>query len=742
MPGAVTRLPENYTPLTIHKKMNLLEPCYVNPYSMKSSLLLITLVVAFLVGTAAIAVSEPVRRDHVEVELVSDRITVRPGDTITVGLHMRLDHEWHLYWTNPGDAGLAPRIKWNLPEGSVALPPQFPVPKRIPAGPLVSFGYDGELLLLTDIILPGNRQFDEPFAISAEVDWLVCKVECIPGEAVLSTSLPVTDSDPVYDSSWVVRFGEARLKQPASDSNWDVAAGESRSQLKIKLSSNPTSANTTPDEVFFFPDKKGIIENATPQQLSKTAEGFEVLITKNPLSTDTLTEISGMLVSTKPWVDGNTRLGLRFSAPVEPMAEPQPLAFAATDITWWQAILFAFAGGIILNLMPCVLPVLSIKVLGFVQQAGEGQRRILKHNFAFAFGVILSFWILAVGLLLLRAGGEQLGWGFQLQSPTFIIILTSFMFLMALNLLGVFEVGASLTGIGSGTKRSGLTGSFIAGVTATVVATPCTAPFMGSALGFSLTQPAWISLAIFTSLGLGMAAPYVVLTSSPWLLRFVPKPGRWMETLKHAMGFLLLATVVWLIWVLSIQAGTDSILLLLGTLLCLAVSAWILGRWGGYAIDQGKRFVAYALALALAISSVTLAASYIVPVGPSLTSESVNNGLAWEQYSPERVVELHGQGRPLLIDFTAAWCLSCKVNERVAFGSVDVQGRLNELSVVTMKADWTSRDERITRALASFGRNSVPLYVLYTGKSGEAPIVLPEILTPGIVIEALNKIEG
>ncbi len=728
--------------LTAHKKMNFLEPCSVNPYSMKSSLRLIKLVAAILVGTAATAPSEPIRRDHVEVELVSDRVSARPGDTITVGLVMRLDQEWHLYWTNPGDAGLAPRIKWNLPDGGTALPLQFPVPKRIPAGPLVSFGYDEELLLLSDIILPNNLQSGIPIVISGEVDWLVCRVECIPGEAILSISLPITDDVPTYDSVWARRFNEVRSAQPAIDPDWNVAAGASKNQLKLTLARDPASTNTTPSEVFFYPDKKGIIENAASQKITVTADGFEVLITKNPLSTDTLTEISGILASASNWVDANSRTGLRFTAPVESISTPQTVAFAATDITWWQAILFAFVGGVILNLMPCVLPVLSIKVLGFVQQAGQGQLRILKHNLAFTFGVLLSFWVLAIGLLLLRAGGEQLGWGFQLQSPTFIIILTSFMFLMALNLLGVFEVGASLTGIGSGSRRSGLIGTFIAGVTATVVATPCTAPFMGSALGFSLTQPAWMSLAIFTSLGLGMAAPYVVLTSSPWLLRFVPKPGRWMETLKHAMGFLLLATVVWLIWVLSIQAGTDSVLLLLGTLLCLGVSAWILGRWGGYAINQGKRFVAYSMALALAIASISLAVTYVVPIGQPLTAGIMSDGLAWEQYSPERVVELHGQGRPLLIDFTAAWCLSCKVNERVAFGSVDVQGKLNELSVVTMKADWTSRDERITRALASFGRNSVPLYVLYTGKSGDAPIVLPEILTPGIVIEALNKIEG
>ena len=721
--------------------MNFREPYYVNSFSMLRYLIAASILLGALLLQPLLA--ESVKREHIEVQLVSDRTSVQPGDTVTVGLMMTLEDEWHVYWTNSGDAGLAPRINWTLPEGATALPPQFPAPKRITAGPLVSFGYDKELLLLSDIIIPVNTQPGHNFAISAEVDWLICKVECIPGDAMLTLSLPVTPGNRSVNEQWSQRFAEVRSTLPAIDPSWNVAANASASALKLQIAKDPQSGNSPPRDIFFFPNQKGIIENAQPQKLTSTADGFELLIPRNKMNTDTIQSISGMLVSSEHWVAGNSRRALAFTAQVEPMPNTPIAAVAAAgaDIGPWEAILFAFLGGIILNLMPCVLPVLSIKVLGFIQQAGESRRKVAAHNSLFTLGVLTSFWILAAALLLLRAGGEQLGWGFQLQSPAFIIILSAFMFLVGLNLLGVFEVGVSLTGVGSGSRRSGLIGSFLAGVTATVVATPCTAPFMGSALGFSLTQPVFISIAIFTALGLGMAAPYVILTSSPFLLKFVPKPGRWMETLKHAMGFLLMATVVWLAWVLSIQTGADSILLLLATLLVLAVAAWIYGRWGNIAVVRSKRTTAQIVAAVLIIGAISAAAlNSPTPMTSTVSSTSAN--LAWEPFSPERVAEVQEQGKPLLIDFTAAWCLSCKVNERVAFSSNAVQDRLNQLAVVTMKADWTSRDARITKALASFGRNSVPLYVLYTGKSDQQPILLPEILTPGIVLEALDKLEG
>jgi thiol:disulfide interchange protein DsbD len=315
------------------------------------------------------------------------------------------------------------------------------------------------------------------------------------------------------------------------------------------------------------------------------------------------------------------------------------------------------------------------------------------------------------------------------------------MFLFGLNLLGVFEIGTSLTGVGQKKRRSGLGGSFLSGVTATVVATPCTAPFMGSALGFSLSQPPAASLLIFTFLGLGMAAPYVVLSASPALLRFVPKPGRWMETLKQVMGFLLLATVVWLAWVLGVQAGTNAVAALLGALLVLGIGGWVLGRWGGLAASTVWRRTAYVITVILIVGGVAMGLIGVRTLGTAPSTSVVSDGaIAWEPYSSSRLDALREEGRPVFIDFTAAWCLSCQVNERVAFSSSDVQQRFTDLGVQALKADWTSRSSEITEALASYGRNSVPLYVLYGAKN--EPIILPEILTPGIVLEALNKIDG
>ncbi len=696
----------------------------------------------FLLLLSGTSSALPIGQNHVEVSLISEQEDALPGDTISIGVLFKLEPEWHLYWTNPGDAGLAPRINWNIPNGFVALPPEFPVPKRIPAGPLVSFGYDGKLLLSSRIVVPEQIDDIKSVTIGANIDWLVCKVECIPGEARLSMTLPLTTQMNPSQSQEATEFDLAREQLPAEDPVWSVSAQTSTKQLKLLVSRNDSAPAAPPTDLFFFPEQKGIIDNAAVQQLKSIAGGFELTIPRNPMNTDSLSRISGLLVSRDKWISNNISRGLSFAAPVVPINQPDPIVVASSDISWWQAILLAFAGGIILNLMPCVLPVLSIKVLGFVQQANESKRKIRLHNLLFTLGVLVSFWLLASALLLLRAGGEQLGWGFQLQSPPFIMVLASFMFLVGLNLLGVFEIGSSLTGIGSGTRRSGMIGSFVTGVTATVVATPCTAPFMGSALGYSLTQPAPTSLAIFTALGFGMAMPYVLLTSSPFLLRFVPKPGRWMETLKHAMGFLMMATVVWLAWVMSVQTGANSVLFLLSTLLCLGVAAWILGRWGALSIDRGKRLGAQFISAIVIVMAVTTAAMNLPSAATVADNGASSGGLAWEPFSPERVAELRGQGRPLLIDFTAAWCLSCKVNEQVAFSSGDVQDRLNELQVVTMKADWTSRDSRITQALAEFGRNSVPLYVLYTGRSQQLPIILPEILTPGIVLEALNKLEG
>lgn len=404
------------------------------------------------------------------------------------------------------------------------------------------------------------------------------------------------------------------------------------------------------------------------------------------------------------------------------------------------AILFAFIGGMILNLMPCVLPVLSLKIMGFIKQAGEEKSKLRKHGLAFTFGVLISFWALAGLLLILRAGGEYLGWGFQLQSPSFVIVLSVLLFLFGLSLFGVFEIGVTLTAVGQNTpKGSTYTGSFFSGILATIVATPCTAPFMGSALGFALSQPAYVSMLIFTALGLGMALPYVLLTSIPALLKYVPKPGAWMETFKQFMGFLMVATVLWLIWVLSLQTGAEGVLILLGSLLLVSLSGWIYGRWSVLHKSLKTRRIAQLISGLILAGALALSLMYIKPVSASTGSVHTQGLIEWQTFSPELVAQLRSEKKPVFIDFTAAWCLSCQVNEKVAFGSEEVQKAFADKGIAALKADWTNKDEVIAKELAKFGRNSVPLYVLYL--PDKEAVLLPEILTPDIVLGYLKDLK-
>jgi thiol:disulfide interchange protein len=411
---------------------------------------------------------------------------------------------------------------------------------------------------------------------------------------------------------------------------------------------------------------------------------------------------------------------------------------AGENTSLFIAIVFAFAGGIILNLMPCVLPVLSIKIMGFIQQAGEDKRKTRKHGLAFTLGVLVSFWILAGLLIALRAGGEYLGWGFQLQSPAFIIVLSILLFLFGLSLFGVFEIGTTFTSAGQNLNSTGYMGSFASGILATIVATPCTAPFMGSALGFALSQPVYVSVLVFTSLGLGMALPYVLLTNIPKLQRFVPKPGAWMESFKQFMGFLLMATVLWLLWILSLQAGSESVIFLLISMVIASLGAWIFGRWGNIAKETKVRRTAQLISLIIIAAALLFSFKNIEAKSSKNTTITRQGKIEWHKYSPEKVEEGVKKGDPVFVDFTAAWCLSCQVNEKVAFGSDKVQDAFADKNILALRGDWTNSDSEITKALAQFGRNSVPLYVLY--KPGEKPVILPEILTPQIVLDAIRKI--
>jgi thiol:disulfide interchange protein DsbD len=537
------------------------------------------------------------------------------------------------------------------------------------------------------------------------------------------------------------RIAEASSRVPRPSPEWKVTAAPHGDGFMVRLS--PLAGVEIPrqDSIEFFAEDENVIDHAAPQLVSRDGADLVISLEPSPYATALPEVLRGVVLVEGGWAPDGSHPALAVAAPIEG-TEAGALAGvggASSGITLWLAIVFAFFGGIILNLMPCVFPVLSIKILGFVQSAGEDRAVIRRHGWMFGAGVLVSFLLLAGLLLMLRAGGEELGWGFQLQSPAFVAAMAVLLFVLGLSLAGVFEIGTSLIRYAGEIGLSkGYGASFWSGVLATVVATPCTAPFMGSALGFALSQPAASALSVFAVLGLGMATPYVLLSMSPGLVRRLPRPGAWMETFKELMAFPLFATVVWLVWVFGQQTGNDGVAYLLLALTLLSVAVWILGRWPGVTISPRFRIVTRSFALIA-----TLAALWFVARGSSMQASAsggplVDGELTWNVYSEEAVQEARASGRPVFIDFTAAWCLSCKVNETVALGNADVRARFQELDVVLFKADWTNRDPEITRALASFGRSGVPLYVLYSIDPQAPPYLLPEIISPGIVLSALE----
>ena len=620
---------------------------------------------------------------HVKASLVSDVKSVQPGSPFWVAVRLEMQPRWHTYWKNAGESGAPTEITWQLPEGFSAGPIEWPAPKRIVLDPIVSYGYEDEVLLMAKITPPAVFRDTKPISLKAHVSWLECEVVCVPGEADVSLTLPLLITPPEPQMEWMQKFSRARFDWPIVLPDWNVRARQTPTGFRLAVL-NTKDAAQKPADLTFFAEDPNVITYSAVQSLGEDGADKTLDLIKSDASTSTVTRLRGVLVAPNGWRGPNSETALSVDVPIEtapqePSAPPVPVKRSL-----WTALLFAFIGGLILNLMPCVLPVLSIKILSFVKQAGEDPKAVLAHGLVFSAGVIVSFWALAGTLLFLRAGGQQLGWGFQLQSPVFVGAMAALFFVLALNLFGVFEIGTSFTRLSDLNRgKSGFSGSFFNGVLATIVATPCTAPFMGSALGYAVTQPAWAAMLIFTSLGTGMAAPYMVLSANPNLLKFVPKPGPWMEKMKKGMGVLFLLTVLWLVWVLSQQLAARN----------------------ATAPQTGEPTAA----------------------------------LAWEPYSGERVEELRRQGRRVFVDFTAAWCLTCQVNERVVLNSKTVADAFKEKNIALLKADWTSQDPKITQALAAFGRSGVPFYVLYPVNTQAQPVTLPEILTKQIVLDAINK---
>jgi thiol:disulfide interchange protein len=694
--------------------------------------MLILLTLLFLLPLAT-GSAQAVRSGPVEARLVSETISIRPGTPFTVALLLTMDPAWHVYWSNPGDSGLPTTMDWDLPEGFSASRISWPVPERFVTEGLVTYGYARQVLLLTEMTPPANLAGGS-FTLKGKAGWLACRIECTPGNAALSLSLPVSAAAPAADPRWKDAFRLTRSRLPAADPTVSVTAESDGKRITLTARGPALEKAST---ALFYPSTAGMIRDSL-QQGAKLSAGQLVLHLERPAATEgpaaSVGPLDGLLV-----LDGaGEPRGLTVHVAV---SRPQGTAGAGRGLL--LALLLAFAGGILLNLMPCVLPVISLKVLSFARQAGTAGSTALRHGLAFTGGVLVSFWLIAGILAVLRAAGRLLGWGFQFQDPIVVAITAVLFFLIGLNLFGVFEIGAGFTRLAgrAGSGRSGAAGSFLSGLFATAVATPCTAPFMGSAIGYALARPLPVAFAVFTALALGMAAPYLLLSASPRLVARLPKPGKWMETLKQVMGFPMMGAVVWMLFVFAALSGTTAMVALLAALLAAGCGAWVWGRWGGIERSRGSRLAAAIVAAVLAVGGPALALVSFPQASPLASAAGARTAASadafWQEWSPGRVAALRAQGTPVFIDFSARWCLSCQVNERVALDNPAVRGRLKELGVVPLRADWTDKNDTIAVAIAGYGRAGVPLYVYYPA-GGEEPVILPELLTPGMVLGALN----
>lgn len=681
----------------------------------------------------------PVKAQHLTAEMVSLGPSIAPGGKQTVGLVLTLEDGWHVYWVNAGDSGEPPQIDWSLPDGFTAGQMQFPIPSRLPLGPLMDFGYEDHVAFPVTISAPASAPVGRVAHLDAQVSWLVCQDVCLPGKAHMGIDLNVDANAPGPSrESKVGALGEALGMLPkALPSDDSISARADAKRIAITLIDG--YRETDPEFYPFEHDTNPII-NAAEQTVDSHHDGATLYLERSPLVAN-LTSLHGLLK-----LSDNEAYDVTIPVAMGSLAAPAATTHGITAIA---AIGLAFAGGIILNLMPCVFPVLFLKALGLVQTTAnadeKSKRELLTHGLVYALGIVVSFWAIVAVLLAVRAGGHHASWGFQLQSPVFVAVLASALFLFALSLAGQFDFGLTLTSVGDSlTRKQGYAGSFFTGVLATVVATPCTGPFMGAAVGFAVVQPAFIAFAVFTSLAIGLALPYVLLSWQPAWARLLPKPGAWMEVLKQLTAVPLFATVIWLTWIYGQAfASTDAVsqvAFLLAGFLVLAVAGWTLGRWPASRGGRVAAVLLVAVALAVPIRELRHATPKSVEAAQAAKSPAASSAaLEWQPYSEQAIAASRTAGRPVFIDFTAAWCLSCQVNERLVLKSPEVQEQFRTKNFTLLRADWTNADEAITQKLASLGRAGVPTYVIYPPTETAAADVLPELLTKDLVLQAIRK---
>lgn len=683
-------------------------------------------VAAFLVAPASAQLD---RAPKVIPRLVAEQSEVAPGKTVTVALVEDIRPGWHTYWVNPGEAGEPTEIQWTLPAGWKAGAIQWPYPKRIPTGPLMDYGYEGKPWLLVDITAPASAASGQPVTLKANASWLVCKEVCIPEDATLTLAMGVNASAAAPYATVAEQFAAARAKLP-TPSPWPIVF-HAGGPLDLFVAS-PQLASAQLRDASFFPLEQGDIVGMAEQKFAPAQSGLVLRLARGPKAA-ALKTLAGVLVLTS--ADGSVQ-SLDVSAAPGTVPPANFTHAAGNDLGLAWALLFALIGGLILNLMPCVLPILAMKALSVASKAGADGREAAREGFAYGAGAVLSFAALGMAVVLLRASGSAVGWGFQLQEPAAVGAFALLIFAVGLNLSGVFELAGGIDAGDALTRRGGALGAFFTGVLAVAVAAPCTAPFMAAALGFALTQSALSALAIFLALGIGFAAPFVAIGLSPALLRLLPKPGAWMLRFKQLLAFPMYGAAAWLVWVLAQESGPQGLVFALAGMLALAFAAW---AWDSSRNAKARWRTIGAVVALLALLGALSTLVFLEQAQPAAAAQAMTSeGIPSEAYSADRLAQLRAQQKPVFVDATAAWCITCLVNEKVALSSAPVRAAFAQHHVTLLIADWTRRDAAITSLLDAHGRSGVPLYLYYAPGAADAQ-VLPQVLTPDAVLNVISQ---
>jgi len=661
---------------------------------------------------AAHAHADRARTDQVEVRLLAESATVSPGQTIYLGLEQKIIPHWHTYWKNPGDSGTSTSIAWTLPAGVTASPILWPAPSRFAIGPITNYGYAKQVVLLTKLTVPASQAVGSQVPIEAKASWLVCEESCIPQDATLKLTLTVAAQAGAGGPDALL-IGAA-LKQLPQTVSWPAVYERADGKLTARLDL-PAGIEMGENALKFYPAEWGTIAHNAAQVFALEKGQLAIALTPGEAPPAAGSPVRGVLVLED--MAGAIVQAYELDAPAMPAPKDDALSI-------WHALLLAFAGGIVLNLMPCVFPVLSIKALSLFKYSDLSAAQKRLQGVAYTAGVLASFSVLALALVAMKNLGAQVGWGFQFQSPYFVLGVAYLIFVVGLSLSGVFALGGPANLGANLAGKPGYSGSFFTGVLATIVATPCTAPFMGAALGFALAQPSPVLWLVFLALGFGLALPYLLVSAWPALHALLPKPGLWMERFKQALAFPMYGTAVWLVWVLAQQSGVNAVPLALGGMIALALIAWIYDSTR----NAGKRVLVNCLLLAGVAA--TVGVSYKALQAPAAVAQA---------YTPSTLAALREQGKPVFVNLTAAWCITCLVNERVALDRPVFRDLLKAENITYLKGDWTNQDPQVSALLKEHGRSGVPLYLFYPAGAGSKAVILPQILTHDIVRSAMQS---